>query len=215
MGRMQEVGGQLDDLIGLTKEEIIKRVRFEMLNANIYRERKEDPHFDYIDLIGVFYVNSKNGSLKLKITKELAQIYDISYEELYEAAVANVKKDIVVRGLLGVIKDLSEEITGIEEDIEPGDAQMYIITNSEMHLGAAALMIPDPFEYLSGKLHDDLYVLPASRHEVLAVPKNGSTPESLRKIVSAVNEEEVNMKDFLSNEVYQYTRGTGVIELAG
>lgn len=62
-------------------------------------------------------------------------------------------------------------------------------------------------------MKSDLYVLPASIHEVIAIPANGVGPDVLRKMVAEVNADEVADEEILSGNVYRYRLGTGRLEI--
>ena len=60
------------------------------------------------------------------------------------------------------------------------------------------------FEELAGKLKSDLYIIPSSIHEVIAVPATGLSPDGIIKMVSEVNENEVDDEEILGYSIYKY-----------
>lgn len=76
------------------------------------------------------------------------------------------------------------------------------------------MLYEDKLHSLSMKLEDDLYILPSSIHEVLAVPASMGTPESLAEMVSEVNMNEVSLDERLSNQVYHYDKDLRKLSLA-
>ena len=59
---------------------------------------------------------------------------------------------------------------------------------------------------ISKKCDSDLYLLPSSIHEFLALPANSLEPEALEKMVKQVNRTEVATEEVLSDTVYFYDR---------
>ena len=86
-----------------------------------------------------------------------------------------------------------------------------INTNSRRLYGAAVMDYPEYFESLSEKTGGDLYILPSSIHEVIAVPEKFMEPDALREMVMEVNASELDREEFLSDNVYRYSRKTGEI----
>jgi hypothetical protein len=67
---------------------------------------------------------------------------------------------------------------------------------------------------LSKKLGDDLYILPSSIHEVMAVPASQFTPEELVETVNQVNSDAVDVSERLSDQVYHYDRAERKLSMA-
>lgn len=98
---------------------------------------------------------------------------------------------------------------------EPEEAKnlMWILTNKERLNGCTALLYEDEIHKLSEKLECDLYLLPSSRHEIIAVPSKIATPEYLTEMVQEVNESVVDEKDYLSDSVYHYNKTSRTLSL--
>ena len=67
---------------------------------------------------------------------------------------------------------------------------------------------------LAENLGSDLYILPSSIHEVLAVSSDLTSPEELAEMVVQVNMEEVSLNERLSNQVYHYDKDLRKLTLA-
>ena len=72
--------------------------------------------------------------------------------------------------------------------------------------GAASMLFENELHELAENLGSDLYILPSSVHEVLAVSAASESPEELAEMVVQVNKEEVSLDERLSNQVYHYDR---------
>ena len=60
----------------------------------------------------------------------------------------------------------------------------------------------------------DLYILPSSVHEVIAVSSDMGSPEMLAQMVVEVNMQEVSLDERLSNQVYHYDKDLRKLTLA-
>ena len=60
----------------------------------------------------------------------------------------------------------------------------------------------------------DLYILPSSLHEVIALPKIENNALELKEMVMEVNSTMVKKEERLSDSVYCYLREKEVVEIA-
>lgn len=72
-----------------------------------------------------------------------------------------------------------------------------LVSNAEMTYGAGVIKEPEVQELLDRvfKNHGGYYVLPASVHEVICVPKEGMRVAELNQMISAINQDMQNFKD--------------------
>ena len=105
------------------------------------------------------------------------------------------------------LKEALEQELGTEE-------LMFVITNKARHKGAAALLYEDGLHDLAELYKDDLYILPSSIHETIAVACSTMGPEQLAEMVEEVNATQVDVGDRLSNQVYHYDRTTRKLSMA-
>lgn len=201
---------QADRLRNMDKDTFLEGVQIRLMN----REQNEDaentyPCFAFLDMIGVFQYVIDSGT-SIRVTHELARHFDLSLEELKNAGLRNAERD---KKVLPVESAINSIILGnIGESNE--DSLLWLFTNKEGYFGAATILLLEPFQKLADKMRADLYILPSSRHEVLALPKLGTDMQELLELVRFVNQTRVSREDFLSNSLYQYTRRTGTIDFA-
>lgn len=187
----------------LTKEEILGTVTYRMMNKDANAGLLSGmPHICILDLAAVYYciLSQEDGFHSgAFITWECCGHFGIGKEELDAAARRNTEA-------AGFFSLRLSSVLGIQEDCFP--EFMYFLTNREKLYGASVILYPDYFRKLAEKMGTDLYVLPSSIHEVIAVTVSGMDPSSLQDIVKEVNgmvgvirEDEV-----LSNNVYRYSR---------
>ena len=67
---------------------------------------------------------------------------------------------------------------------------------------------------LAEKLGSDLYIMPSSIHEVIAVSANMGDPNELAEMVAEINMDQVSLDERLSNQVYHYDKDLRKLSLA-
>ena len=198
-----------------SKAEILDRVTGQMVNkAANATVLMEAPHKIVLDLALVYRVvlqESECGTASFLAGHALCAHYGISSEELDNAASANMERE----GFMArTMESMLEEMGMLPDQTLVGECPMLIITNRRRMYGAAVMAHPDYFGTLFEKTGCDLYILPSSIHEVIAVPAGESEPDDLRQMVKEVNVSELDAEEFLSDNVYRYSRKTGEITIA-
>lgn len=211
-GRYKEILEQLD------KEEILKRVMCQLIGTKSNGERLKDmPHKEMLDLSVVYRMTLDEDSSERSIivmTNEICREYGIGLDELDDAARHNTEQSGFSVMNLGAAM---AALIGAEQDssVRGGGSQdMFVLTNEESYCGAAVMLYPQYFDKLATDIDSDLYVLPSSLHEVLAVPAYAVPPEPLREMVANVNRTAVDDQDVLSWNVYRYSRNTKCLTVA-
>lgn len=110
----------------------------------------------------------------------------------------------------GMPKELAEQITGEQEP----EQAMWVITNERGIDGAASMLYEDELHSLAEGLERNLYILPSSVHEVIAVSVDMGEPETLARMVAEINMDHVELDERLSNQVYHYDKDLRRITLA-
>ena len=180
--------------------------------------RKEEngdiPHKEYLDLEVVYraFVTKDGEGIvgSVLITGDICRKLGIEADELDHAARTNTEnRGFSIREMNSVLEKM---IGGKAEAPESG--QMHVCTNAFGMYGAAIMMYPDRFTELAEKLGSDLYILPSSVHEVIAITAADLDPDELKEMVSDINTTVVDDKEVLGNSVYRYSRATGQISIA-
>ena len=186
---------------------------------------KNLPHRDFQDLsiiyrwvVGV----EQQGLSSTVINNNLAKSLGMGEEELFKAAAENTRRILppVVQSMNEVImdmfmadgmpKELAEQMIGEQEP----EMTMWVISNERKIDGAASMLYEDKLHNLAEKVGTDLYILPSSVHEVIAVSVEMGEPEELARMVSEVNMDQVDISERLSNQVYHYDKDLRKITLA-
>ena len=94
------------------------------------------------------------------------------------------------------------------------ERSMYVITNESKLFGAASMLYEEPLHELAEKIGSDLYILPSSIHEVIAVSADFGSPDEWAEMVYEINMDQVDINDRLSNQVYCYDKDLRTLRLA-
>ncbi|MCR5338115.1 MAG: DUF5688 family protein [Lachnospiraceae bacterium] len=174
-------------------------------NADLLRE---SPHMVKEDLAMIYkvYVGQTDGEYaSVTVKNEHLKMWGISQEELHERALSNSNrlnpaefmKITEMLKMMGMPDCMSD---AMGEERFP----LYVITNRQKLHGAAVIMYSNCLEQLSEKLGCDLYILPSSIHEVLALPVNNGDAKELAMMVREINQSTVAETEVLSDSVYKY-----------
>ncbi len=162
---------------------------------------------DYMDLKALVRIRCMEaGSFLVK--KELLERTGITEDELFEAAMQNTKADFESIGMADCLQQMG--VGGIDAS---GDSNiMTIVSTKNRAWGGSCLLYADLFAEIADKNGSDLYILPSSVHEVIAVPaSSGADPEMLLNMVKEVNATQLAPDEFLADSVYFYSREDGQI----
>ncbi len=87
------------------------------------------------------------------------------------------------------------------------DIPMYVLTNTDHNYGASVICYHKFVRQLSDRLCDDLYLIPSSVHEFIAVPASiGIDTKDLCDSIAFVNTNHVSPAEVLSDHPYMYLR---------
>lgn len=157
------------------------------------------PHRNYLDLSIIYRViigSEDTASGSYIITNSLAQLYNLTEEQLFEEAIKNNNKPIVKP-----IGDIINE--------HFFDDFLLVITNERRMYGASQILNEQNLYDIATRLDSNLYILPSSVHEILVIPSVKTTPNDLflfKNIVKEVNLNTVSIESRLSDNVYFYNR---------
>jgi len=185
----------------------------------------EVPHREFLDLSIVYrwIINRDDDGLSGSIlNNHLAEKLGLTEEKIYQLAVENtiklfppvVKKmeDILLEIFVDEGMSLKEAETIVMGSMP--ESQMYIISNEEKMYGAAAMLYENELYKLATSFKTNLYILPSSIHELIAVPANVEDPNELAEMVAEININQVALDERLSNQVYYYDKDLRKISLA-
>ncbi len=153
-------------------------------------------------------LNSNEGRLTFLTNKDLSDL-KLSDSEAFEYA-ETLKQHFSIKTLPEVLGiDLCK--AGYSEDFADEAVMsfntardLYVLTNAANMFGAEVLMHSEVLRELHARI-GDYYILPSSKHEVLAISKQFSPDiEDLKAMVQTINLTTVRPEDRLSDNVYSY-----------
>lgn len=218
-------GAALDFPVGWIhdRDKILSRVLFRVVSTDRNVGLLENvPHHDLpeLNLSMLFYLfleSNNNGHATMLICNRHMEMWETSETELLKYAWKNTP---LVMG--HTITSIGEVLNGCAGMPATGGfsellPQMYIITNKQNLYGAACILYPDVLEDVAQKLGSDFYILPSSVHETIAVPAKSldiDHANSLKSMVSGINQSELKAEEVLSDNVYYYCCEKHTLSLA-
>lgn len=195
-----------------------KRLMMELVNTEQNREMlAEMPHREFHDLSIIYRLVSGSDSTAVystMVSSGMADLMGMDEQQLYEAAFANTREmfPLKVNTMTEIMREIfiAEGNPGEFADMMIGEMEpeetLYIITNEKRTFGAASILYGDGLQELAESIGTDLYILPSSVHEVIAVSTLVGSAEELARMVCEVNTEQVSPGDRLSDQVYLYDK---------
>ena len=208
--------------INTAKDNIIFQLVNTMQNEDML---KNLPHRDFQDLsiiyrwvVGV----EQQGLSSVVINNHVAESLGMGEEQLFRAAAENTRRILppVVQSMNEVMRDMfvadgmPKELADLMIGEQEPEMTMWVISNERKVDGAASMLYEDKLHSLAERVGTDLYILPSSVHEVIAVSVEMGEPEELARMVAEVNMDQVDLSERLSNQVYHYDKDLRKITLA-
>lgn len=205
--------GEMND-----KEYILGHVEYQLVNKALNNEIiAAAPHKDLLDFAALYRVvacsdESIVGSYVMY--NEMLNRIGISIEELDEAAARNTEEiGFEVKTIAEIMAEIMDVPAGLASETGD-DPQVFVLTNKRRTNGSTVLMYGNVLQELSDRIDDDIFILPSSIHEVLAVPASQVDPDELVAMVRDVNNSEVSDEEILGYHVYRYIQATGELSVA-
>lgn len=207
----------------ITPQGATKRIVMSLVNTKQNREMLGYmPHREFEDLsiIYKYVIDSRNPVESVPVTVEMAEKIGMEEEELFHAAVENTRRlfppkaellsDIIVQMFMdgGFSEEAAQEMGRTIQ------LPIYVISNEQNINGAVSMLYGDNIHELAQRVGSDLYIMPLSVHEVMAVPSEAAAPEELAKLVEENNMSRIGLADRLSNQVYRYDKERQKLSLA-
>lgn len=199
-----------------------------MVAVNAERNRallNDAPHQMREDLALIYKVmigRDEEGSATVTIRNEHMAMWGVTADQIHELAVKNTEKllPVTVQSINEVMREMfardgmPDEMAESMFEEMPMNQQMYVISNESKVNGAAAIFYEDALSGLAEQMGTDLYILPSSIHECLALSTDMGTPDMLAEMVHEVNGSEVSAEEQLSDHVYRFDAKAKSITLA-
>lgn len=171
------------------------------------------------DLSACFYIEVGEGTIT--ITEEMAETWGRTAEDLLTVAMENAHEQSIyeIMDMRAVLSDMMHISPEEFDEQMPGsenvESMMYVVSNKTRVSGSGAILDLDLWKEFA-KEHGNLYILPSSIHELIAVPDNGADDavENLTAMVREVNSTQVAPEEVLSENVYYYDKEKNEISFA-
>lgn len=207
---------------GAAKDNIV----FQLINTEQNKEMlKNMPNRPFQDLSIIYrwVVDiDKRGVQSTIVSNDLAEYFGMNEEQLFKVAVENTRRIFKpsIKRMDDVIKDLfikdgmPVEIAELLEQEIPEKDMLWVINNENGVNGAITMLYEDVLYEVAKRLDSDLYILPASLHETIAVSADNYDPYELAQMVEEININEVSVNERLSNQVYHYDKDLRKLTMA-
>ncbi|NLE00055.1 MAG: hypothetical protein GX640_09280 [Fibrobacter sp.] len=214
------VVGNLD--FDSAKDNIVFQVINTMQNQDMLQDM---PHREFQDLSIIYRWVVKideQGVQSAVVRNNMAKQMGMTEEQLFKAAVENTRRIFppTVKSMNDVMKEMfiadgmPAEMVEVMIGEIPEDKMMWIISNERGVNGAGSMLYEDNLHKLAMKLETDLYILPSSVHECIAVSADMGDPYELAEMVNEINMGQVALEERLSNQVYHYDKDARRLTLA-
>ncbi len=206
----------------LTPENAEKSISFSLVNKEKNQHLLENcPYREVHDMVAIprwhisedaSFIVKNNVMQKLRMTKE--EVLDIAQRNTESG-------EYICKSMDELLKDMLVE-DGMDEDLitglfPPEIAPFYVLSNEKNLDGSCAVLSDSFMQRVAEKLGaEKLYLLPSSRHEMLAVNSNlVDNPAELKNMVMEVNStpDVIRAEDFLSNSIYKYNANTHTLSV--
>ena len=204
-----------DSLSGIEDWEQVKgRLAFRLLSKERNKETLENYVYkEFLDLAAIVTFCAEideQGVKAIRVTHDLAERWNVSEEEILQAAEENTEALFPVRmesilDTLCRVADISRDDLPEEVLAEEDSPQIMVLTNYLGVNGATVLLYDSILKQIYEKLGGKFIILPCSIHEVIVMPSD-SAPHAAdyQKMVEQINRSAVKEEEILSDSVYLY-----------
>lgn len=188
-----------------------ENIIFQLINTEQNKKLLNDvPHREFLDLSIIYRMVIKideYGMRSAVISNDIVQEFGMDETELYNCAIENTKRILkpTVTSMYDMIVKRLKMPAEIADVVDP-DNMMWVISSKYLFDGAGFIIYEDILHELAEMLGTDLYILPSSIHECLAVSTNMAEPYELEDMVKEVYLDGIELEERLSNKVYLYDR---------
>ena len=148
-----------------------------------------------------------------EVSWSMVEAWQVDTEHLFFQAIKNTER--LFPPVWESMISMAEAYLSIDEEIFDTDTlPLYVLTNREKHHGAMVVFYPGFLKTFAEILGSDLYLMPSSIHEMMAVPaEEPMDPQNLKAIVCEVNDAAVEPEQRLGEHVYLFCREKNDLEI--
>lgn len=185
----------LDDLIDFKSRVILTLINTEK-NQNILPYVPHRTYYEFSIVCRFIAHEDEEATTSGIVTNKMLEKAGYTEEELYKFAYENTRKDVGISKMFG----------------------MYVLTTKRRMYGAASILFPEMVKEIADHCGCDLYLIPSSTCEWMAVPVrtisgSGGAAE-VNEMIREANSVAVEEEEILGERCYYYDYKTGEIRLA-
>jgi hypothetical protein len=203
----------------LDYERVKERLAFKLISAELNTELLESiPHVPFLDLEIAFYYSvevSRMDGGSILIRNSHMEQWGVSTEDLMRDSLENTPRILPgnCRDIFSMMEKVCPDKAGTLSD-DMKDLGLYVISNERLTLGAAVMLYPGMMEEVSDLLGGNLYIIPSSIHELIAISdRTEAHSQYLKDMIRLVNRTQLPPQDILSDSLYYFDRETGKITI--
>lgn len=185
----------IDDLNDFKSRAILTLINTEK-NQNILSYVPYRAYYEFSIVYRIIVHEDEEATTSGIVTNEMLEKAGYTEEELYKFAYENTRKDVNISKMFG----------------------MYVLTTKRGMYGAASILFPEMIKEIADHYGCDLYLIPSSTCEWMAVPVrtisgSGGAAE-VNEMIREANSVAVEEEEILGERCYYYDYKTGEIRLA-
>lgn len=226
IGQCQEL--DISKMFG-NPEQVREILFFRLVNYEKNRELLENvPHVKVLDLALVYYLLAdRNGDRigSMRTSHRMFWHFGWDAEKMQGEVMDNTVRLFPehIMPLYHVLEDMKnkagEEQRDLFEDMLDETVEKdfpLLLSNSSRVNGATVIAYPNLLQRVAEEVGFNLFLLPSSVHEFLALPDDGRCSlDDLERMVAEVNRSSVQDEEKLSDHVYYYDAGADRLMIAG
>lgn len=185
----------IDDLNDFKSRAILTLINTEK-NQNMLSYVPYRAYYEFSIVYRIIVHEDEEATTSGIVTNEMLEKAGYTEEELYKFAYENTRKDVNISKMFG----------------------MYVLTTKRGMYGAASILFPEMIKEIADHCGCDLYLIPSSTCEWMAVPVrtisgSGGAAE-VNEMIREANSVAVEEEEILGERCYYYDYKTGEIRLA-
>ncbi len=168
--------------ISINWESVKEKIFLRLLN---YKKNKADMEgkacIKFLDLAILFYCDCTEwGCNGFYVSRKQILMWHRDINDIYQAALENTyrKDNTLVTPILNFFPEESVYIAQNGMDVMLIEKEMIVLANQSLFFGAAMLLNIPVLKKLADQLDSNLYLLPSSVHEIIAVRSDPNTDVS-------------------------------------
>lgn len=191
-----------------------ERVVCRVIGADRNRERLlEVVHKRILDMAVVYYYmfeTEESMQAGVIIKNDFLSGWGLTKEQLDQIARINTRR--LYPPVFMSLHQIMTEMLHMTADASPDSGPIYVLTNSSRMNGACWICDEKVQEDIRTRVGDRYLILPSSIHECMIVPDGmGIEPEQTAQMVREINRDCVDPEEVLTDSVYRYESGRGLV----